>query len=45
MIEGVTFIVDLYGAARVQLQLSDYPNTNYFYWDTDSYDSGVPFGF
>ena len=45
VIEGVTFIVDLYGAARVQLQLSDYPNTNYFYWDTDSYDSGVPFGF
>ncbi len=45
VIEGVTYASDVHGTTTVDLQLSEYPNTNYFTWDTDSYDSGVPWGF
>lgn len=45
VIEGVTYAAELYGNTYVELQLSNYPNTNYFTLDTDSLDSGVPLGF
>ena len=45
VVEGVRYQADSSGMAVVGLQLAAYPNTNYFTYDTDSYDSGVPYGF
>ena len=45
VIEGVSYYADHTGRAEITFQLSAFPDTNYFTYDTDSYDSGVPYGF
>jgi hypothetical protein len=45
VVEGTHYEADNSGWAAMTLQLTAYPNTNYFIYDTDVYDSGVPYGY